>query len=132
MKYRKKPIVIEAYLCLPAISDPPAWLADGFDSGVCTRANNGVYVKTNEGTMRADWGDYIIQGVQGELYPCKPDIFEATYDKIPELPEAPPIQLLRDDQLPPNSDDEVLFGLFILFGIFFCYALFAIALIIGS
>lgn len=39
-------------------------------------------IKTLEGTMHADNGDYIIKGVKGEIYPCKPDIFEATYEKV--------------------------------------------------
>lgn len=41
-------------------------------------------IKTLEGTMRANNGDWIIQGVNGEIYPCKPDIFEKTYDIIGE------------------------------------------------
>jgi hypothetical protein len=44
----------------------------------------GVSIATLEGTMRADWDDWIIQGVQGEFYPCKPDIFDATYEAVPE------------------------------------------------
>jgi len=39
-------------------------------------------IYTLEGTMTADYGDYIIQGVNGEIYPCKPDIFEQTYEKL--------------------------------------------------
>lgn len=41
-----------------------------------------LYIKTLEGTMRADPGDYIIRGVNQELYPCKPDVFEATYERV--------------------------------------------------
>ncbi|MGN1481051.1 hypothetical protein [Porcipelethomonas sp.] len=58
-KYRKKPVIIEAYK-----TDKP------------------VIVKTLEGTMKASIGDYIITGVNGEQYPCKPDIFEKTYEEI--------------------------------------------------
>lgn len=43
-----------------------------------------IAIDTLEGTMRADYGDYIIKGVQGELYPCKPDIFLATYEEVAE------------------------------------------------
>ncbi len=57
-KYRKKPVVIEA-------------------EGPVTEPSE---IVTLEGTMRAEVGDYIITGVQGERYPCKPDIFKATYD----------------------------------------------------
>lgn len=61
MKYRKKPIVIEAY-----------------------QTSVEVQIETLEGTMTASPGDYIITGVKGERYPCKPDIFEATYDPVEE------------------------------------------------
>lgn len=47
-------------------------------------AGGGLDIKTLEGTMRADVGDWIIQGVKGELYPCKPDIFAATYEPVIE------------------------------------------------
>lgn len=43
------------------------------------RANEGITIKTLEGEMMADFGDYIIKGVKGEFYPCKPDIFKLTY-----------------------------------------------------
>ena len=59
MKYRKKPIVIEAY-----------------------QTDVELDIETLEGTMHANIGDYIITGVNGEKYPCKPDIFEKTYEKV--------------------------------------------------
>ena len=46
-------------------------------------------IQTLEGEMTANNGDWIIRGVKGELYPCKPDIFAATYDPVDELPVAP-------------------------------------------
>lgn len=58
-KYRKKPVIIEAY-----------------------KTDKEVFIETLEGTMKADVGDYIITGVKGEQYPCKPDIFEETYEKV--------------------------------------------------
>lgn len=61
VKYRKKPVVIEAW-----------------------QTNEAVVIETLEGTMRADPGDWIITGVKGEVYPCKPDIFEATYEPVDE------------------------------------------------
>ena len=87
MKYRKKPIVIEAFKFDGYIIDfgeepyPPCWAFDGLDTGVLTFDSQGdLYVNTLEGKMLVSIGDYIIKGVQGELYPCKPDIFEATYE----------------------------------------------------
>jgi hypothetical protein len=47
-------------------------------------SEEGLYITTLEGVMRADKGDWIIKGVKGELYPCKPDIFEMTYEQVYE------------------------------------------------
>jgi hypothetical protein len=58
-KYRKKPVVIEAY-----------------------QTDVVLLIDTLEGVMTANPGDWIITGVKGEKYPCKPDIFEATYEKV--------------------------------------------------
>lgn len=85
MKYRKKPVVIEAYELPP--NDgltrplPPIWLVNAIMSKKVTVYPEGyAAIDTLEGRMRADVGDWIIQGVKGELYPCKPDIFAATYE----------------------------------------------------
>jgi hypothetical protein len=93
MKYRKKPVVIEAYK-LPALDSDelmPDWatkayLDRGFgktEAGMTTQTP-GYWVKTLEGTMSAAPGEWLIRGVKGELYFCKPDIFEMTYDAVPE------------------------------------------------
>jgi hypothetical protein len=83
-KFRKKPVVIEAIrvsMTLGIISEVPEWIKDAVRSQVLHEArDNGWTIKTLEGDMRADPGDWIIRGVKGELYPCKPDIFAATYD----------------------------------------------------
>lgn len=88
-KFRKKPVVIEAWQVPPDDGHtrelPPRWLLDaitGEGRVVDLIAGGGAQIKTLEGTMRADVGDWIIQGVKGELYPCKPDIFAATYDSV--------------------------------------------------
>lgn len=84
MKFRKKPIEIEAIrvadLLDGAVSDRPDWAQGG---QILVR-KDAVEIVTLEGTMRGDRGDWIIRGVQGELYPCKPDIFDATYEAVPE------------------------------------------------
>ena len=85
MKYRKKPVVIEAY-----------------------QTDKELDIETLEGTMHASVGDYIITGVRGEKYPCKPDIFEQTYEPADasastwhrcedELPEIGQIVLVYDE-----------------------------------
>lgn len=97
MQYRKKPVVIEAYQMTHERrmdnADWPAWLGEAWNGsrdqiGTLRRADlsaelpDNLEIVTLEGVMRVAWGDYIIRGVQGELYPCKPDIFEATYEPI--------------------------------------------------
>lgn len=72
MKYRKKPVVIEAY-----------------------QTDKEMDIETLEGTMHASVGDYIITGVRGEQYPCKPDIFEQTYEPA-DAPTASPWHRVED------------------------------------
>ena len=82
MKFRKKPVEIEAVQW-----NGENWLEiDRFiTSEHRTYPQMGVVcIDTLEGTMEANIGDWIIKGVQGEFYPCKPDIFEATYEKVSE------------------------------------------------
>lgn len=85
MKYRKKPIVIEArqwhddargYAVLDWINQ--GQIAKG--APMAHWVNASLIVPTLEGQHIASDGDYIIQGVKGEFYPCKPDIFEMTYE----------------------------------------------------
>lgn len=90
-KYRKKPVVIEAV----------KWTGDNlkeiisftkgvhksvshlsFDDFNILVKNEGLKIFTLEGKMNANIGDYIIKGVSGEYYPCKPDIFDKTYEEI--------------------------------------------------
>ena len=87
MEYRKKPVVIEAFRY--AMDSRPDWFDTKVTSneiityvGTDIRDSSQYYceIKTLEGIMRGNCGDYIIKGVQGEVYPCKPDIFEMTYE----------------------------------------------------
>lgn len=92
MKFVKKPVVIEAFQWLgsPEQVEDPEWAIEKIKSGeilIATIRNNreqiidcSMYIKTLEGTMTASIGDWIIKGVNGEVYPCKPDIFEKTYE----------------------------------------------------
>jgi hypothetical protein len=76
MKYRKKPVVIDAEKVTSDNQEELAYWCNGLPSSI------GIEIPTLEGTMLACEGDYIIKGVKGEFYPCKPDIFEATYDEV--------------------------------------------------
>jgi hypothetical protein len=94
MKFRKKSVVIEAVqlrwdtwseMCDHAgvgklmHNKPQGYWPDGEGTG-----RIGLYIPTLKGLMLATEGDWIIKGVKGEIYPCKPDIFEATYEPVKE------------------------------------------------
>lgn len=98
-KFRKKPVVIEAVKIVYAemladgpehspFAETPIWIENAILSGVLTLSTHGardyavVNVHTLEGVMEATPGDYLIRGVEGELYPIKPDIFAATYESV--------------------------------------------------
>lgn len=78
MKFRKKPVVIEAFQL--GINVAPDWCINV--SEIIDEKT--IEIKTLEGKMRATSGDWIIKGVKGEVYPCKSDIFEATYERVEE------------------------------------------------
>lgn len=80
-KFRKKPVVIEAVQFRAGEQDHS--LAADVISGRVRYAEDGkMLIDTLEGVMIASPGDWIIRGVKGELYPCKPDIFAATYELV--------------------------------------------------
>jgi hypothetical protein len=84
-KYRKKPVVIEAWqLTLENSEDLMAMVGGRHWSRPPLRQVTGLIVPTLEGEHQASFGDFIIRGVKGEFYPCKPDIFAATYDAVVE------------------------------------------------
>lgn len=83
--FRKKPVVIEARKFDGENStEIVLWAHDGFppeaNSIITLDIGNGLQIRTLEGFHRANPGDWIIKGVKGEFYPCKPDIFEMTYE----------------------------------------------------
>ena len=98
MKYRKKPVVIEAFQMTKERRsnnvDWPEWLHRAWNKGQEEEGSvfpsdfpdsdgtDRLMIKTLEGNHLVSWGDYIIEGVSGELYPCKPDIFEKTYEPV--------------------------------------------------
>ena len=90
MKFRKKPVVIEAFQL--GIDNMPDWFTDavakndiilhGQSAGFYHSHDTNADIKTLEGWHHANYGDYVIQGIKGEIYPCKPDIFEKTYEAV--------------------------------------------------
>ena len=100
MKYRKKPVVIEAFKF--GIDNMPEWFFDRVvTKEIILRGESEQWrcplkcceIQTLEGVMVGNRGDYIIQGIKGEIYPCKADIFEATYDLV-------------EGQCPPHEWDK--------------------------
>ena len=89
-RYRKKPVVIEAILWTGSNKAAVTHFMVGDSGGFVTFGesflgeNNYIEIPTLEGTLRANAGDWIIKGLRGEFYPCKPDIFEATYYEVAE------------------------------------------------
>jgi hypothetical protein len=79
-KFRKKPVVIDAVKFVPGQPVSPIFALD--PNGTISDNIDHLAIATLEGVMRADAGDWIIRGVKGELYPCKPDIFAATYEPV--------------------------------------------------
>lgn len=89
VKYRKKPVVIDAFIWTgdKEQTEDPLWIVDAIRTNQVSFLNPGtkdvkMVINTLEGSMIASRGDYIIKGVKGEVYPCKPDIFQATYEKV--------------------------------------------------
>lgn len=78
MKYRKKPVVVTAEQFFEAQLPWP----EGVEQDVIAGERNSPHIKTLEGPMLVRDGDWVITGVKGEHYPCKPDIFAATYELV--------------------------------------------------
>ena len=97
-KYRKKPVVIEAFQMTKERrkdnSKWPNWLNKAWNKNLSedgavypvdfplSDGRDKLNINTLEGIHEVSWGDYIIKGVQGEFYPCKPDIFRETYEEV--------------------------------------------------
>lgn len=83
--YRKKPVLVEVLLVEPYYRNLKEIIEFVGSNNVCPIERRPDYVlkiSTLEGDMAVSFGDYIIKGVNGEFYPCKPDIFEKTYEAV--------------------------------------------------
>lgn len=115
-KYRKRPVVIEAFKWTGGHdqTEDPKWIIEALEKDeaaiVGTRDMTGflMRIRTLEGIIFAQPGDYIIRGIQGEIYPCKPDIFEATYEILADIDDLPEVDikdmLLSMDGLQAHAD----------------------------
>ncbi len=87
MKFRKKPVIVEAKLYNGEnAAEIWAWMGkeypQPFVQSLKEFLEDTLTIKTLEGDLTAQVGDWIIRGIKGEFYPCKPDIFEATYEAV--------------------------------------------------
>lgn len=101
--FRKKPVEVEAVRVDDVVaaassnwSQLPDFVADAYEKGDVVFLHDAVLIATREGHMRGNSGDWIIKGVKGELYPCKPDIFDATYDPVGQ-PDAQQVVTINID-----------------------------------
>lgn len=106
MKYRKKPVVVDAWQFTDQFKDRVYHTVSEFNYGVTpSRDASGapcLLIPTLEGEMTASLNDWIIRGVKGELYPCKPDVFEATYEAVELVGET------TDQQVGTPSSENAL------------------------
>lgn len=91
-KFRKKPVVIEAVRAKDAMAcasqrwvDLPEWISDAYDRAEIVFLPEGISIQTLEGIMLANPEDWVIRGVNGEIYPCKPDIFAKSYEPVEDV-----------------------------------------------
>lgn len=92
MKYKKKPVIVEAFQLNERGLVEEDWFWDAVSENKIKTYNFGklysspamCVIETLEGTMIAKTGDYIIRGIKGEIYPCKADIFKQTYEEVKE------------------------------------------------
>lgn len=107
-KYIKKPVIVEAFKWTSDRDQEeyPLWIAKSIEDGIVWITDGTedyepvMNINTLEGIMYAEKGDYIIKGVHGEIYSCKPDVFEESYDKYTEYDE---IVDLSKNQTHPNT-----------------------------
>lgn len=91
MKYRKKPVEIEAFQYTKDLTNAPKWAKEALEKDIMFYGNSylkgkhQLFIRTLEGNQHVSTNDYIIKGIKGELYPCKPDIFEAIYEPVGEI-----------------------------------------------
>ena len=103
VNYRKKPVTIEArQFDGTNAAEIAAWCGGKVESATCHGDGPPylVVIDTLEGRMIAGRDDYVIRGVKGEFYPCKSDIFEATYERVADDERTDPVSEVRGDEAP--------------------------------
>ena len=80
-KYRKKPVIVDA-IRIGSISQVLDWISSFDTDTLVELSEDGVKIEVIGGTVTAEWGDWIIRGVEGEFYPCTDKIFRKTYELV--------------------------------------------------
>lgn len=120
MKYQSKPVIKEAFELQQSYKNWPEWAIEALGRNDIITHNMGkltngsdyyATIKTLEGDHRADAGDYIIQGLKGELYPCKPDIFKQSYEPVPEEYCGHSLDKLGDKLKIPTAHGSTMHGM---------------------
>jgi len=89
MKYRERPITIDAVRLQPG-DMMPSWFTEGVKKNIImVKEDNSFEIKTEDGTLRGEKGDYIICDVFGKIYPCRAEIFERAYERVAGRTERP-------------------------------------------
>ena len=116
-RYRKKPVEIEAFKWIGDSNSIqyPIWFRLAIERGSIWFAEDGLngkqemIIRTLEGNHRAKVGDYIIKGVKGEIYPCKPDIFEMTYEDSCKERILTVVTDIRELKIPIEGNGDVVY-----------------------
>lgn len=107
-KFQKKPVTVEAFQW--GVDIKPKWAAEAFVEGTLIEVDTGIdlelHIETLEGEMTAEQGDFVIQGVHGEIYSCKPDIFKETYVKVDDTDRISPDDIGNDIQESLHGGDN--------------------------
>jgi hypothetical protein len=83
MRFRKKPVIIEAkQITDKSWAEVVGWMSEDIIEWCWDNKEKYIIIETLEGNIKASENDWIIKGVKGEFYPCKPDIFELTYEAV--------------------------------------------------
>lgn len=119
MKYRKKPVVVEAIQWTGKnLQELKNFVGDSLEYDVMDAAWEigkgpvivNVRIQTLEGIHHASVGDFIIKGIRGEFYPCKPDIFAKTYESATLTPPNEPLTLISmSDEIPPDNERVLVY-----------------------
>lgn len=115
MRFVKRPVEIDAYPVSMLIDqasnhwdDLPPWVIRAYNEGKIIFLNRAIEIGTLEGRMTANFDDWLILGIKGELYPCKPDVFELTYQRVGTQSSTPKRNISALEELANLEWDKII------------------------